>query len=208
MIILEGILGEEELLFFTEETYKCFTKLLNKYIAFKLEDYMNNPEANPILVEQLRENMGDAIALICNNKKFQEPKLRALIFNMQTYDPYDPDNNNSEIKQTLLQIDEILATCRLTISPRNKKDYEEFLCQMRNIIAIQYQTGMESSIPNLMDSILANSQVLYNRFETETPLEAMSVSKYRDTWYSAKCGIEWSDYTANNKLNYKERTRI
>ena len=62
MDVIQGIFGEKEMKVMSDEGIILLGKLLDDKVATVLLEYLNNPEANPEIVNRINTLIGDKIA--------------------------------------------------------------------------------------------------------------------------------------------------
>ena len=205
MIIIPGILGEAELMYFEEDDYLALKKLINVYLARILHEYCNNPDADEVYVSMIRLYLGSTIDGIINNDKLVSKELKQTVFGISAQDIRDLADNKA-LCDTITDVENILNTCTSILNPRNNVDFENFQRRFYRILMQMAADGVPTTYENPVAVFKANSKVLYQPHEKTLYLASYLYLKHQSSWFSAKRGIDWMDYTSQHDIS--ERMRL
>lgn len=163
MDVIPGIFGEKEFAMMSDDMICTLGLLLDDKVSLVLLNYMENPEADPAIVEHINRLIGDKIAKCTFHLKVIESgvidTVRSLSFQNLAYGDVDYD----AIEKQLSFLEENKSKLKSYIEPRETKDFAEFLKCVQELS--KNMVGKPKDYDNLPARVKANKEFFCSSHE-------------------------------------------
>lgn len=184
-------MGEAELKAMSDKELTLLEKLLSEYIASCLIAYVKNPMADKECVARVKQFLGKSLVAIQNNERLEALDVVDTINHIGDY-TLNEQINNTELREKLRKIEELLPTCMLTLPARSQEVFKEFDELYRSTLLNMPEE--ERTWPNILALYNANKIVLYQRNERPHYFISTWIKGREYLWNSFKHGYDYREY--------------
>lgn len=194
MDVIPSLLGETEFREFTKSDYAVFGDILDDNLAKYIKDYMNNPNADPEIVESIKSNMGGLIKSLTIHFELQD---RGIIKMLESLSPETitlPECDLDSIEESLEFLVDNYNNLKLDIAPRSRENYNQFISMLKGVVARLQDKGIPTTYPNLLKRIESNKFVFYIPNDKGHTTSCNIVVTKSKQWKSCLSGIKYLKY--------------
>lgn len=205
MIVFPDLLGDSELEEFNENDYRALGRVLDSTLAKYLKRYMENPEANKKVVEDLSNYLGDIIESYTFHYTLRDKGILDLIGKLTPETLLTTGANYITIKEQLKFLDDNKGKLLVEIPARSKTAYDEFLSTIRGVLLRMKDKSKEPTYDNLLKRIEVNKHVFYVPGAKSKPTGCNIVNSKKRQWTTCLRGLEFKEYCDSRGINYLQR---
>lgn len=202
MDVFPDLVGENEFLFFDDETYKALENVMDDLVASYLKTYCANPDANPVIVNAINEHLSSKIKSLTFHLDLQERGIVDLISKLSpesilTLDPMEIE----DIKKQLTYLNDNISYLMPNIPGCSKQDWANFLDAFTKAIARQSTAGVRPTYPNPVQRLVANKFVFYVPNSKGHSTRTGIINSKRRQWTMCLHGIRYNEYCEANHID-------
>ena len=205
MIVFPDLLGDIELAEFNESDYSALGCVLDSTLAKHLKRYMENPEANQLVVENLRKYLGDTIESYTLHYVLRDKGILELITKLTPETLLTTGADYTYIKEQLKFLEDNKYKLLVEIPARSKTAYESFLSTIRGVLSRMHEKGVKPTYDNILQRIEVNKYVFYVPSAKSKPTGCNIVNSRSRQWTTCLRGLEFKEYCDSRGINYLQR---
>lgn len=208
MDVFPSLLGETEFSYFSPSDYLKLRGVLNDVLAKDIRDYMQNPAANPAVVEGIRKHLGPTIESLTMHFTMQENGTLDLVKSLV---PETLPSSNVDLVKLIDQLkflEDNADKLMTTIPGRKRADYDEFHGMITGVVARMQMDGVKPTYPDLVKRIEANSFVFYTPNEKSHNTGSQIISLRKRQWITVLRGAQFMLRCNEENISYPERRKF
>lgn len=208
MDVFPELLGELEFKFFSPETYEALKGVLDDTLSKDIKDYMENPEADPEVVDCMEQFLGPTLTSMTMHFVLQEKGIIDLIHGLVPETLPSTKVDLDDLIEKLSFLEQNSDKLMTSIPKRNRAAWETFLNSMHGVVSRMREAGVNTTYSNLIARLEANKGVFYVPNGTSHGTKCSAVSMRRRQWLLSLRGAEFMQYCNEHGVNYKDRRRF
>lgn len=208
MDVFPSLIGETEFSYFSPADYLALRGILNDVLAKDIRDYMNNPAANPAVVENIKKHLGPVIESLTMHFTMQENGTLDLVKSLV---PETLPSSNMDLDKLIEQLtflEENADKLMTTIPGRKRAEYERFLGMLSGVVHRMGQDGVSTTYPGLLARIEANSFVFYTPNEKSHNTGSQVISLRKRQWITTLRGAQFMKRCNEENISYPDRRKF
>ena len=202
MDILPNLLGEAEFRFFTEQDYLALSDILDDSLALWIKRYVENPDADAKVVEDIREHMWSLVESLTFHFKLQEMGMVELIRGLSPENIVQSGIDEESVIKKLKFLEDNIGKLRTVISPRTKTMYENFIASIKGVLSRMSLEGATPTYPDIIKRIESNKFVFYVPNDKGHNTGMNLINSRKKAWTMCLRGLEYKQYCDNAGINY------
>lgn len=208
MDIFPKLLSDNEFRYFTEEDYCALGKVLDEITAGYLLSYINNPNADSKVKEDIQRYLGSTISSLTFHVKLKECGLVDLVRNLSPESLAVTDVDLDSLIERLSFLEQNVDKIRTIIPARTSQDCTNFFACMDGVLCRMHLGGISPTYTDLPDRLKANKFLFYNTGEKDHPTGVGVLNSKRRQWTIALNGARWLKYCKENGINAIARRKF
>ena len=205
MEIIPGLLGEAEFLLFSEADYANLKNVLNDVLAIYICDYTKNPNADPVIVENINKYMDKALESFTMHLILEQ---RGIIDLLRTLAPNGlllPNVNLDDIIDKLSYLYDNKEKILYYLPRRDKEHWTDFKQSIKDVLERQRANGVKPTFPDIMKRIEANKFIFYNPNVKDIKTNAQIVLSRHTLWLEELRGAQYLRYCNDKGITVRDR---
>jgi hypothetical protein len=205
MDIFPNLLGDAEFRNFTQQDYAVLSGVLNDTLAKYLSDYIKNPEADPKVVQDIKDNLNDYIESLTFHFILRENGTLDLIGKISPETILSSGADLNDIYTKLKYLEDNISKLRTFIPPRTKTNYTDFVQMISRVVGTMIANNQQPTYPDIMQRIGSNKFVFYIPGDSGHNTGTGIVNSRRRQWTMCLRGLEYKKYCDDNGINLFRR---
>lgn len=205
--IIPGLLYDDDFKYFDDTTYAALDGVMNDIIAKMIKAYIDNPNAEPEIVEAINAHVGKSVISYTLHLEFEKRKIFDLL---KTIQPDTLVQTDAAYKEKVLNdlefvynnVDNIVTV----IPARTRKQLTEWRSALSMVGMRMSAAGTNWKVPDMFYRLEANSDLFYSAREKDRNLPTNSIISLRDKWMMALRAIQWDNYCNSKGVAFDKRT--
>lgn len=208
MDVLPQILSDADFLYFDEEIYAAFSRILNDVICKYISTYMQSGQAIPEVVDAMQKYLGQKIEILSFPQVLKDKGILDYVTNLvpETLPGGDIDLDETVSKLSYLQ--DNIGKVTTVITQRTAEDYNSFLKSMIELTKKMNQCGKAPTYGDLLRRIEANKFLFYTRNEKSRNNGLGIISSRKKKWTIALWGARYIQECDKRGIQTNSRRRF
>lgn len=205
MNIIPGLLTDKEFRYFKPEDYLALGKLLNDVSAGYLKTYIDNPRADPYVVDCIQQFLGATIESLTFHFVLQEKGITDLVAHITPESLVGGNVDLDDAYEKLKFLEDNVDKLRMAIPVRSKDDWLEFRECMERLVE---RMAVESESPtyhNMLELLDDNKFIFYKPNEKQHSTKSGIIASKRRQWTMCLRGIEFLQHCSRNGVQVLNR---
>lgn len=204
--IIPGLLYDDDFKFFNEETYAALDGVLNDVLAGMIRKYLNNPDADPEVIEAMRTTITPTVKSYTLHLELEERNIFELLNNLQPESILQTDASyRAHVLDSLLYLNDNVKNVIATIPARTRAKYDAWRRALSSVQATMQAQGASWKVPNMMTIMEANKSLFFEPREKDRYLPSNSVLNKKDKWLMALRALQWDNYCTQHGVGMESR---
>ncbi len=208
MDVIPGILTERELRYFTDEDYHALAGVSAEIVCNHINNYIDDANSDPEIVNRLQTNMGSLLARYRLNKRVTDEDTIAYIDSLVPEALPQQSDEYQNVIDRLQFLEGNYTSIIVTIPPRKKPMYMDFLSSLLSVLDRMSKDEVSPTYGNLLQRIDANKFMFYVPNEKTRTTRMNRIISTRRKWTLALNGARYLQYCQENGIGAAERRRF
>lgn len=206
MDIFPKLLGETEFKNFTEEDYVKLADVLDDVTSGYIVKYIRDPNADPVLVEEINKNLGDKLHLLTFHIELKNSGILELVNGLSPESLAMSQVDLDELIERLSFLEKNQDSIRSSIPGRTSAACARFESAISMVIHRILMNGGTPTYPDIPKRLAANRFLFYSPGEKEHYTGVGILNSKKRQWTLTLNGARWLKYCNDNNVPYEKRS--